>query len=55
MERSAVDLERLKEFSKRVFGTMQGAVTAGMLLGAALFMFGRTRRPRAALARSVRT
>jgi SAM-dependent methyltransferase len=28
---SAVDIERLKEFSKRVFGTMQGAVTAGMI------------------------
>jgi hypothetical protein len=26
-----VDLERLKEFAKRVFGTLQGAVTAGMI------------------------
>jgi len=26
-----VDLERLKEFGKRVFGTLQGAVTAGMI------------------------
>ena len=31
METRRVEAERLKEFAKRVFGTMQGAVTAGMI------------------------
>jgi len=31
MEQRAVDADRLKEFAKRVFGTLQGAVTAGMI------------------------
>ena len=31
METRRVEAERLKEFAKRVFGTLQGAVTAGMI------------------------
>lgn len=31
MEPRAVDVERLKEYAKRVFGTLQGAVSAGMI------------------------